>query len=574
MSSLRLAAVCLIVYVAGCATPGPHTASTSPAPNPVTQEALPVVEPLEKRATPLAIHTDDAPSEPVPLSRDGALLTALSNNLSLEVARLNPRIAATYVPEARAAFDPVLMATVSTGQDTRLGALPKRSTSGVLTQSAGSTVDPTASLATQTLQLLSVLEQLNAAAQAPERPVTKTESTAGTMGISETLPTGTQVFLSGAISSTEINEAANDYQGSWAVSVQQALLKGAGLPVNLATLRQARNREAASVHAFRASVLATVREVETTYWEFVLAKETLAIREFGLQLAEEQLRRNQDLFSVGKAIEGDVTAAQAEKAARHADLATARAQVRQTELTLIELLNPAGGNRWKLHFTAIDPPELSHVALDPESSDQLARQYRPELAQAQLQVANLEIDAEKTRNDLWPRLDLTAAYGRTSRGATKSGATRYFDSGDYDNAEVGLNFSMPLLNRAERARNERAQLSQTQGERSLTALELTISAQARQAAVATESQWQRTQAMQEALRNRIEQLRVAQDRNAVGRTTNYDVLLVQRDVIQARLDETAARIGYIEALTALYAAEGTLLERRGIRFESSATEGD
>jgi outer membrane protein TolC len=62
-------------------------------------------------------------------------------------------------------------------------------------------------------------------------------------------------------------------------------------------------------------------------------------------------------------------------------------------------------------------------------------------------------------------------------------------------------------------------------------------------------------------------LRIAQDRNAVGKATNLDVQIVQRNLIQAEVDEGTARVGYIEALTSLYAAEGTLLERRGIRLD-------
>jgi outer membrane protein TolC len=44
------------------------------------------------------------------------------------------------------------------------------------------------------------------------------------------------------------------------------------------------------------------------------------------------------------------------------------------------------------------------------------------------------------------------------------------------------------------------------------------------------------------------------------------VLIVQRNYIQAQLEEVSARVGYLQALTSLFAAEGTLLERRGIRL--------
>jgi outer membrane protein TolC len=49
-----------------------------------------------------------------------------------------------------------------------------------------------------------------------------------------------------------------------------------------------------------------------------------------------------------------------------------------------------------------------------------------------------------------------------------------------------------------------------------------------------------------------------------------DVLQVQRDYIQSQVDDATARVRYIEALTELYAAEGTLLERRGISLAGLA----
>jgi outer membrane protein TolC len=50
--------------------------------------------------------------------------------------------------------------------------------------------------------------------------------------------------------------------------------------------------------------------------------------------------------------------------------------------------------------------------------------------------------------------------------------------------------------------------------------------------------------------------------------TNLDVLQVERDFIESQVDDATARVRYIQALTQLYAAEGTLLERRGISMEA------
>src|SRR5690606_27837385 len=61
---------------------------------------------------------DDEPST-YTLTRDGTILTVLARNRSLAVSRFGPDIAATLPSEARAAFDPTLMGTVSHGRDRR-----------------------------------------------------------------------------------------------------------------------------------------------------------------------------------------------------------------------------------------------------------------------------------------------------------------------------------------------------------------------------------------------------------------------------------------------------------------------
>ena len=44
----------------------------------------------------------------------------------------------------------------------------------------------------------------------------------------------------------------------------------------------------------------------------------------------------------------------------------------------------------------------------------------------------------------------------------------------------------------------------------------------------------------------------------MGKTSILDLHIVERDYIQAQVDEVTARVRYIQALTNLYAAEGTL----------------
>jgi outer membrane protein TolC len=559
----------LALLLTACATPQPRWTPETvapPASPPAGVEPAPF---LEQRAQPLPSTTTPSEGNPIKLTRDGALLTALVNNRTIEVARFGPKIGATYVPEARAAFDPMLTSSVSTGHDTRQSGAS--SISGI--SGAGSVQSVQSGAQSQTpldtpIQVLTQLQRLALILEQPKHPYTETENTNGSITIQENLPTGTQVFLTGAGSVTDTNLSRHDYQGNWTFGVTQALLRGAGTAVNLVALRQAKNRATESDHAFRASVLGVTEQVEIAYWNLVLAVELLKIRQFAVTLADEQLRRNEELLAVGKAIEGDVMASRAEKASRTADLTDAQADLRTQTATMIRLLNPAGDNPWQLTLDPTDPAEVVQVPVDATTSEQLALKYRPELAQARLELANLDLSVTQAKNGLLPSLAVVGSYGRTSRGASSSGVTKFLNDSEFENYRIGLEFQTPILNRAEKARYRRAVLAQTQGERSVADLEQSIATQVRQAAIEVEKEWAHIHASQEALQSRTEQLRIAQGRYNVGKTTNLDLLLVQRDLIQTQIDDAAARVKYIQALSALYAAEGTLLDRRGISLDA------
>jgi outer membrane protein TolC len=455
------------------------------------------------------------------ITRDGAILTALARNRSLAVQRFAPEIAATREREARAAFDPSLLSTVSYGRQKRPGGAP----------SGSATVSRT----------------LDAKAQ-----------------ISEFLPTGTEVFLSGGFMRNRVDETPWNNTGTWSAGINQSLLRGAGCNVNLVTLRQARNTAARSLHELRGFVMDLVLEVEKAYWELALARETLGIRQLSVQLAYEQLQLNLDLISVQKLAGAARYSAEAELATRQADLVDAEAAVRARTIDLIRLLDPDQAAQWAIRFALKDAPEAGQVDIDQEVSARLAPLYKPELAQARLDLANRDLEVVRTRNGLLPRLDVSASYGRLSSGDSMRDAGRHLDDSDFDNYDVGASLEFSPLNRAERARHRRALFEQQAAEASIRNLEQLLESEVRRAAIEVERQWQRIPATQQAVKYRLEELETERSRFAVGKSTNLDVLQVHRNLIQAKLDEVTARVRFIEALANLYHAEGTLLERRGV----------
>jgi len=329
-------------------------------------------------------------------------------------------------------------------------------------------------------------------------------------------------------------------------------------------LRQARNTAAKSRHEFRSSVLELVYQVENAYWELVLATKTLKIREFSVQLAKDQLGLNQDLIAVGKLSRDSRVSAEAELASRKADLVDARIAVKERTIDLIRLLNPDAEAQWGLTFETLDPAEIERVGLSPKISVRLADLYRPELAESRLELANQDLEVVRTRNGLLPKLDAFASYGRLSSGATGSDASSHLNDSMFDSYQFGLSLDMSPLTRAEMARHRRAKFHQQQAEVAIENLERVIEAEVRQAALEVEKQWEKIAATKQVVESRQEELEVEKSRFLVGKSTNLDVAQVHRDLIQAQLDEVTARVRYIQAITSLYLAEGTLLSRRGV----------
>ena len=212
----------------------------------------------------------------------------------------------------------------------------------------------------------------------------------------------------------------------------------------------------------------------------------------------------------------------------------------------------------------MDPPVFETVDIAPEMSARLADLYRPELYQAKLERDNREMEIVQTRNGLLPRLDLFASYGRLSAGDSYGDSWRYLDDSDFDNYELGLTLETTLGNRAEKARHRRAFMQEARAEAAIRNLDQLIEAEVRQATIEVQRQAQRIPATAKVVESREEQLRVEKTRFRVGLSTNLDVLRIERDLIQARLDALTARVRYIEALSALYYSEGTIAMRRGV----------
>ena len=508
-------------------------ATPPPAPDRVVPPGAPPPpdSPLELRLPPDWETVVPEESEPVPMSLEAAVVTALINNRSLAVQQLQPPITGTFEAIEQATFDPVLFAEA--------GLFRER----VVRQPEETEQDP--------FELRSQQEQAE-------------------LGVRQRLPTGTELELSVRSRRVDTDRGSGfdseQHDARAGITLTQALLEGGRVDSNLARLRQAELDTLASVYELRGFTESLVADVETAYWETSLEQRRVEIFQEALAVAEQQLEETRRRISAGQMAETEEAFARAEVALRRQGLINARGQRDQRTLELLQLTSPPGA-AWDQRLELISD---SYVDMDTLPALEgvgnyagLARGIRPELNEARLRYLQGDLEVVRTRNGLLPRLDLFVTLGQSGFADSFSRAWRDIDGPGYDYS-AGLRLEVPLGRRQARAEQERALLQRDQAMEAIANLEQLAELDVRRAWI--ESHRSREQLGATAVTRELQEevLRAEQARFRAGTATALAVALAQRDLLEAQLEEEEARVRYRQALTELYRQSGTLLLRRGI----------
>ena len=466
-----------------------------------------------------------AAATPIEVSVQDAVLMAIENNQELVVERMNPAIARTFEQEERGVFDPLLTGTFG-WQRARGEGLSSR---GRLYE-------------------------------------TRTESLVGEAGITARLPTGTTV---GAGASSEVVDAAGDgrqlVQSRVGLTVTQALLRGFGSGVNLASIRQARLDTLASEYELRGFAETVVAAVEQAYWDYVLAQGELEIYEQSARRAEEQLKIIGERAQAGTIPATDRVAAESEIALRRQDMVDARSDREKARVRLLGLLNPSGTTPWGRPVRPLEKPAMPAAPLDDvESHVAVAMRMRPDLNQARLAVERGDLQIVKTRNGLLPRMDLFITLGRSGYAGSFSGASKDLDAGRHPDVMVGVSAEYALSNHEARAQHERAVVSRRQAEEAVRNLERLAQVDVRTAHIEAGRARDKGAAAAATRKLDEEKLRIEMDKFLTGRSSAFQVARAQRDLVQSQIAEATALVEHLQALVELYRLEGSLLERRGV----------
>jgi len=341
--------------------------------------------------------------------------------------------------------------------------------------------------------------------------------------------------------------------------LRQPLLKNFWIDSTRLNLKlRAKDRQVSDLN-LRLKILNTVSSVEQGYYDLVAARENVKSAEIAFQLARKLYEENKKRVEVGALAQLDERQAQAQMASSEAAVLEAKRAVDFAENVLKNLLTD---NYEAWHTVAIVPTDTLSAApenLDAEQAWNQAFQLRPDLAALVIDLERRDLTTRYTRNQLFPQLDVFGSVGWQGSGIEFSDALGQVYDGSAPRHAYGASLTFPLNNRRARETHRISQDERAQAELRLRQYRQQIMVAVSDAIQSAESAFQRTRATREARQFAEEALAAEEKKLANGKSTNFEVLRLQRDLTQARFDETRALTDYNKALATVRQRQGTTL---------------
>lgn len=387
------------------------------------------------------------------------------------------------------------------------------------------------------------------------------------VGFEKSFETGTDLSLSlGTTASNRslANGVSNQQVTRLGLSFTQALLQGRDPAVNLALIRQAELGTQLAGYNLRGFAEALVAETETAFWDYLLARQQLLLNELALNLTRQELEQTRQRIQVGRLAEIEAITFETELALRQQERLRSEGLLRQRELELLRLLNPAG--EWSNYRLKLDESvgvpnvELNSLAEHLE----LAVKQRPELQQARILVEQRKLEVVRTRDGLLPVLDVFLLLGKTGYSDSLLGSVANFPGSGFD-FSTGFRFSYPLGARAAEARSQIAELSEQEQVQALANLRQLVELDLRRGYLNLTIARQQIDAAKASRSLQQTRFDAELERYRVGRTTGFQAVLAQRELLNAQVTEAQSLITYLKQLTSFYRFEGTLLQRHGVQ---------
>lgn len=493
------------------------------------QEAAPASPPANPAyAAPVApqtVVTDATPAQSaLPLTLEECVAQALAKNFAVQISTYSIDNAKQGVIIAQSTYDPTL---------------------GVTWQK-------------QVVQQPTIVNLTNTVAGGA-KPTTDNQSTDATL--TQNVITGgtiTAGYDLGRNANNSLQSLFNpQYNGTASINVTQPLLQGAGTAYARALVQIQKLDVSIANENFKSTVLTTILNVETAYYNLIYARRNYAVGQDNVTLAQRLLDENTTKRQTGVLTDLDVVTAQSGLATAQSQLITDRQAVENAEDTLYEAM---GEREFKTAVGVVAFPPLPSTDVSFFVSYKLARDNGPNLAIAQFMIQQLKLDALRASKANLPQLNVTGGAAWTDVEHSYGSANNNLWPGPGYNWNAGASLSIPLGMRATHAalRQARDAMNSQQVTYDQTDQQLIVQVRADVRAVAADQE--NVTATNQAATLSQKQYDLQKAKFDAGLATSYDTLQAQIQLEQARVAEIQAEVNLRLAIANLHFLEGTSLQ--------------
>ena len=417
--------------------------------------------------------------------------------------------------------------------------------------------------------------------------VAEGRSTRMGVGVDQLLPTGTYLELTtgGLRSGTNstfffLNPS---YNADLALTLRQPLLDGFGTLFNRAGIVIAEITRERTAMGFETTVVNTLADVESAYWDLVAARRQIEVADQSLELAQQLLSETQERVKVGTSAPIDTVQSEATVATRRQDQITARNAAANAEDTLKAVLGFDDPREWLVTIVTTEEYAYGPITPDLREAIETAHRRRPEIREKLLQMDQLDYNVKVAHHVTLPSLDLEATYGfggldgdalienpdtgeEIKTNGNFGGAYDQLVDWQFPHWSVGLNFRMPIGNNEAKARLAQRRYEARQGSVELGALKQEITRQVRFAVRALYDGAANVDAAEAAMVLAERNVEAEQTKFDNGLSTNFQLSEIQKALADAQLALIRAHLAYRKAIVAYHVTTGTLLDRNNVEI--------
>lgn len=390
--------------------------------------------------------------------------------------------------------------------------------------------------------------------------------------LSGTLPWGTIYSLEGTAVGTDKQLGNSSFVtansgGSAFADVTQPLLKNLWIDSTRLAIRVDKNRLKYSQLQLKLQIMQTITTLEQAYYDLIYNRENVLVQQTAAEQTDRLVMESKKKLEVGALAPLDLASAEAQAAQNRSAIIAARSQLGTQERKVKQLITDQFPQWADVELVPSGTLIAPRMVFNRQDSWAKALAQRPEFLQAKLDAEKAGITLKYDWNQLFPELDVFGTYGYNGSG-------RFFSEAFFDVQQMNRPFyifggkiTVPLANTS--ARNTYKSDKMT-----LQQFLLAIKKQERDILIAVDNDIGTLKAGYDAVQaTHAQRLYEEQALDAEhkkldnGKSTTYQVLLVQRDLTAARGAEIQALDTYNKDLAQLSLDEGSTLERLNIDFD-------